>query len=181
MRKLHTEFSIPVGKKPAQELTLIVDERDINQTIKGLQESYDYCSAHPDDDEALSQYTHSEAGDPKTVDEVITVMVKDISALTYYAEGLVKMSPMEAALAEIQKEIHGEKYKAVDWVKFFAKIPRKKDGTFAVGRVIGIYEAHGFSWEDMESYCRKGPEMIIKTMSATEARLMIRTGAIEKW
>jgi hypothetical protein len=39
----------------------------------------------------------------------------------------------------------------------------------------------GFSYEDMDSYGRRGPELIIKTISDTEAELQIRTGMVEKW
>ena len=183
MKNLHTELSIPIGKKPAQELTLVVDDRDISMTIQGLKDEFEECKRHmnPDED-PLSQYCHCESGDDnKTAEEVVDEMEGDVASLTHYAEGLVKMTPMEAALAEIQKEIHGDSYKAVDWPSYFKKIPRKKDGTFAIGRIVSIYEAHGFSWEDMEAYGRKGPEMVIKTMSDTEAYLMIRTGVIESW
>ncbi len=69
----------------------------------------------------------------------------------------------------------------VQWQDYFAKVKRKADGTFAIGRVIEIYQCMGFSYEDMDSYGRRGPELIIKTISDTEAELQIRTGMVEKW
>lgn len=56
------------------------------------------------------------------------------------------------------------RYMPWDWKDFFDKIPRKKNGTFAKGRVVLIHRGDTYAhyWED--SYGFNAPEVRIKTL-----------------
>lgn len=68
-----------------------------------------------------------------------------------------------------------------DWTEALNQIPRKKNGTFAKGRVTVLAEGHSFSWQDEESYGMRGPRLYIKTLSDTEAKVDFGWTIIEKW
>lgn len=170
------EVTYPKG--PSVFLYLNVNAKQIESVILDLKNEFENCKDHPCE---LQHYTQAEAGTVKTNEQVLKEMELDIDKFTNCVKDLVKVDPLKEALDEIQKEIYGEKYKTIDWRRFFKLIPRKKNGTFAIGRIVPISQAHGFSYEDMEAYGRKGPEIIIKTTSDTEAELIIRSSLIEKW
>ncbi|ARO21356.1 hypothetical protein JDS99_04825 [Bacillus cereus group sp. N6] len=56
------------------------------------------------------------------------------------------------------------RYMPWDWKDLFDKIPRKKNGTFAKGRVVLVHRGDTYAhyWED--SYGFNGPEVRIKTL-----------------
>lgn len=175
MKTLYKEMS--VGKKP-KELVLIVDEDNVNSVISGFEHEYKGYRAEPGS--VLNEgYCSSENRDEKTEDAVLDEMEGDLDSLKSLSQGLIHMTPEEKVMDQIRAEIYGAK--KVQWQDYFAKVKRKADGTFAIGRVIEIYQCMGFSYEDMDSYGRRGPELIIKTISDTEAELQIRTGMVEKW
>lgn len=174
MTTLYTEQS--VSKNPV-DLILTVDTKSINGTIDGMRETLKNCE---DPEGEIDHYTYSHH-DPKTREEVVTEMASDIEMFVKCSQGLIRQTPKEEIINKMKAEIAGIEYQPINWANHFHKIPKKKDGTFAIGRVVTIAAAHGFSWEDEEAYGRKGPEMVIKTFSATEAQLIIRTGVIEKW
>lgn len=66
------------------------------------------------------------------------------------------------------------------WEKTFEKIPLKKNGTFAKGRVQILYRMKSLSqiWED--SYGWAAPELRLKTISDNEVELQFGT-QVEKW
>lgn len=62
------------------------------------------------------------------------------------------------------------------------RIPRKKNGTFAIGRRIDLWAGVSFShyWED--SYKWAGPILYLKTVSDHRAELLFETGGtVEKY
>ena len=178
MEILHTETG-GTPKKPI-ELQLVVNTEDIDKEIKRYEEEYENGKADPTEDK-LGSYMNSENGDEKSAEQALEDMKDDLDNLKNLSRGLLKKSEVEDALDAIRQEIYGIDNK-VDWSKYFAQIPkRKSDGAFAIGRVVQIYAAHGFSWEDSEAYGRRGPEMIIKSISENTAELQIRSGIIEKW
>ncbi|MNK38829.1 hypothetical protein D3C87_574250 [compost metagenome] len=67
-----------------------------------------------------------------------------------------------------------------DWKAIMDKVPRKKNGTFAIGRTSTLYRASSFQqlWED--SYGYGGPEIRIKTIDDTTAELQYGW-YVEKW
>lgn len=67
-----------------------------------------------------------------------------------------------------------------DWKAIMSKVPRKKNGTFAKGRVSTLYRADSLrqSWED--SYGYGAPEIRIKTIDDTTAELQYGW-YVEKW
>lgn len=69
----------------------------------------------------------------------------------------------------------------INWDEVMKQIARKKNGTFYKGRVVILHQGHSFSYEDMESYGMRGPELRIKTYSDTEALVEFHHTIIEKW
>jgi hypothetical protein len=169
---------ISLGKRPKM-LQLIVDDVNTAADIQDLEEEYKEFLADPSNEGIINSYVYSEYGEQKTSEKVLKEMKADITALRSMSQGLVPMTPEEEATYKIMAEIYG--VKKMEWTPFFDKVQRKADGTFAIGRVVKIYQCSGFSWEDEESHGRKGYELIIKTYSDTEARLEIRIGMVEKW
>lgn len=171
--------TITVGKG-VKRLILVVNTRDIASYINVLKDTLSDCKSNPD---KLEEYISAEASERKDPIETLQEMEADILEFENYAKGFVRITKdsLTQEIDNISEEIFGKEYQQVDWASYFKKIPRKKDGTFAIGRIVGVTEGHGFSHEDIESYGRRGPEMIIKTDSDTTAELFIRTGIIEKW
>ncbi|MES9681738.1 hypothetical protein ABWK22_02235 [Gottfriedia acidiceleris] len=64
-------------------------------------------------------------------------------------------------------------YQPWDWLDLFEKIPKKKNGTFAKGRVIVVHRGYTFGhyWED--SYGWNAPELRIKTLDDFTAELTL--------
>lgn len=71
-------------------------------------------------------------------------------------------------------------YKHWDWKDIFDKIPRKKNGTYAKGRVVLVHRGETFShyWED--SYGWNAPEVRVKTLDDFTAELEF-TYRVEKY
>ncbi|PFK99836.1 hypothetical protein COJ01_17350 [Priestia megaterium] len=71
-------------------------------------------------------------------------------------------------------------YKHWDWKDIFDKIPRKKNGTYAKGRVVIVHRGETFShyWED--SYGWNAPEVRVKTLDDFTAELEF-TYRVEKY
>ncbi|WP_263117566.1 hypothetical protein [Bacillus subtilis] len=71
-------------------------------------------------------------------------------------------------------------YDRYDWERILHKIKRKKNGTFAKGRVLCLHRGHTFAhyWE--ESYGWNAPELRIKTIDDFTAKLEL-VQAIESY
>jgi hypothetical protein len=176
---LHTEQSVG---ETSQELTLIVNEKNIKSLISNLERKYKkFVDNLPQNTITNQKFTLSLTGEPKTRETVIWQMQEDLELFKHYGQGLAYSTLIEKTIAQIKAEIHNEKHTIIEWGYFFSKIPKKRDGTFIIGRVTQITKAFGFSWVEKEMFARKGYEMIIKTLSSTQAILVIRVGIIERF
>ena len=179
MEKVLYSESIPWGPfKVSRNLQIVVLQNAFENVIKNMEEQYSKYLENPYD-KGISLYMQS-YGQSKTRDKVLKDMSDDIKRFKRYAKGIIAPSPIDRALEQISEEIYktNRRFEIIHWAEYFAKLPRKKDGTFVTNRVVRITKANGFSYEVSKFNRRKGLEIIIKTLSPVEAQLMIRTGRI---
>lgn len=67
-----------------------------------------------------------------------------------------------------------------DWTEIINDLPKKKNGTFAKGRVKTIHRANSFAQEWEDSYGYGAPEIRIKVLSDLEAYVQFGW-YVEKW
>lgn len=87
-------------------------------------------------------------------------------------ERAVEEEEIKALIIEIQE---GNKFE--EW---FNKIPTKKNGTFAKGRVTPLWRGSTFQKYYEDSYGYYGPELVIRTNDDLTATLQVES-RIEKW